>query len=412
MSKNIKKKEKIKPSMIVWFIYSIGSRIYMFFKNRIKVNRKIFKKRNKKEGCIVIYNHASNQDHFLTTIGFGLTRASYVASSHFYYNKTLRIILNMVKAISKEQFKPDIGTIKKIKRALQQKLPITIAPAGQTTMHGDNLRIDKSIVKLLKMCDVDVYAIQLHGAYMAYPKWRKYRRRSPIFINFVKVFTKLDLKTLSDEEIYQKTVDAININDRKEIKEYGYTIQAKSLVKGMEDMLYLCPKCNKMDSILSYKNSLICSNCKNTMTMNKWGKFEGIGNECVVMEDEAVWYEFEKSKFISKLKDNTLYLEGNFDLYYGVNHEYILKKVGTGKVILTNSELYYKGTMYGKEIRKDFKLANIYQIPFETRNHFDLPDDEGYYEFKPTEKEKTTIITKFVQAIDVIAQIRNENEYE
>ena len=48
MSKNIKKKEKIKPSMIVWFIYSIGSRIYMFFKNRIKVNRKIFKKRNKK----------------------------------------------------------------------------------------------------------------------------------------------------------------------------------------------------------------------------------------------------------------------------------------------------------------------------------------------------------------------------
>ena len=52
----------------------------------------------------------------------------------------------------------------------------------------------------------------------------------------MKVFTKLDLKTLSDEEIYQKTVDAININDRKEIKEYGYTIQAKSLVKGMEDM--------------------------------------------------------------------------------------------------------------------------------------------------------------------------------
>ena len=83
MSKNIKKNEKIKPSIIAWLIYSIGSRIYMFFKNRIKVNRKIFKKRNKKEGCIVIYNHASNQDHFLTTIGFGLTRASYVAQVIF-----------------------------------------------------------------------------------------------------------------------------------------------------------------------------------------------------------------------------------------------------------------------------------------------------------------------------------------
>lgn len=34
--------------------------------------------------------------------------------------------------------------------------------------------------------------------------------------------------------------------------------------------------------------------------MNKWGKFEGIGNECVVMEDEAVWYEFEKVNLFQK----------------------------------------------------------------------------------------------------------------
>ena len=57
------------------------------------------------------------------------------------------------------------------------------------------------------------------------------------------------------------------------------------------------------------------------------------------------------------------------------------------------------------------RLAPIIK-KLEKDNFFDLPDDEGYYEFKPTEKEKTTIITKFVQAIDVIAQIRNENEYE
>ena len=30
MSKNIKKNEKIKPSIIAWLIYSIGSRIYVF----------------------------------------------------------------------------------------------------------------------------------------------------------------------------------------------------------------------------------------------------------------------------------------------------------------------------------------------------------------------------------------------
>ena len=72
-------------------------------------------------------------------------------------------------------------------------------------------------------------------------------------------------------------------------------------------------------------------------------------------------------------KINTIFVDNNYDMKYTVNF---------GLNYFPEKE--YKGLKY----------------------------DEGYYEFKPTEKEKTTIITKFVQAIDVIAQIRNENEYE
>ena len=60
---------------------------------------------------------------------------------------------------------------------------------------------------------------------------------------------------------------------------------------------------------------------------------------------------------------------------------------------------------------------------FNHTNHFSFSRIQIYIIIKTTlafnslfstfiYKEKTTIITKFVQAIDVIAQIRNENEYE
>ncbi len=408
MPKKSKKNENLKPNVFAWFIYSIGSRIYMFFRNRIKVDKKAFKKRNKKEGCLVIYNHASNQDHFLATIGFGLTRTAYVVSSHFYYNKKLKRILRLASAISKDQFKPDIGTIKKIKKALQQKLPVTIAPAGQTTMHGGSLFIDKSIVKLIKLCNVDVYAIQICGAYLAYPKWRKFPRKSRIFIKFIKVFNKEELTQLTDEELYEKTIASISVDDRKVIKQLGYKIRSKALVAGLEDMLYLCPKCESMNRIISDKDRLICTNCSNMVKMNQYGRFEGIGDNYIAMDNEEVWYNYEENKIISQIKEKNLHLEGNFYLYLGDSTKYVLNKVGTGKVVLTATELYYEGTLNGNQIKKDFKLNAIHQIPFDVRSHFDIPDDEGYFEFKPTEGQTATIITQFAQAIDAFTKLRNE----
>ena len=173
MKKNTNKIGKVKPNPLAWFIYVTGSKIYMSKRNKVIIDRTVFKNRNKKEGCIVLYNHSSNKDHFVTTLSFGFTRVAYVTTSHFYYSKKLSFVLKLARAIPKEQFKSDVSTIKKIKRALNKKVPVAIAPTGQITVHGDALYFDPSIVKLLKMCKVDVYAIRMHGNYYAYPKWRK-----------------------------------------------------------------------------------------------------------------------------------------------------------------------------------------------------------------------------------------------
>lgn len=406
MKKNTNKIGKVKPNPLAWFIYVTGSKIYMSKRNKVIIDRTVFKNRNKKEGCIVLYNHSSNKDHFVTTLSFGFTRVAYVTTSHFYYSKKLSFVLKLARAIPKEQFKSDVSTIKKIKRALNKKVPVAIAPTGQITVHGDALYFDPSIVKLLKMCKVDVYAIRMHGNYYAYPKWRKYYRDVPIHSEFVKVIDKKELETLSDDEIYKRTYDAINVNDRQEQSKYNYQLHSQGLIEGIEDILYQCPKCMQKYQMATSKDLLICNFCGNTVKMNEKGFLEGVSQNYVLMQNEAEWYKWEQRKMIQEINNNTFKLEGKFKLITNLHEQYVLEEAGTGKLVLTPDRFYYEGYI-GDEIKtKEFKLDRLVQLPFEVRKHFDIPDDEGYFEFIPTDDENKAKIIQFVQAVEVISAMR------
>lgn len=408
MSKQ-KQKEKVMPSIFAWFVYSTASQILVRCLNKIRIDRKVFKKRNKKEGCIVLYNHTSKYDHYLTTAAFRYTRAAYVISSHFYFKSKIRAVLKMVRAIPKEQFKSDIGTIKKIKRALQHKLPVAIAPVGQITMHGESLHLDKSIVKLLKMCNVDVYTITLHGSYFAWPKWYIKRRVNPVHVKFDKLFDKNDLKVLSDDEIYNQIYNSIDIVDRNEVDLYNYNLKPENLILGIEDMLYKCPKCKSIDTLSTTDNVITCHSCGYSLKMNSRGIFENNSNDFIFVKNEAEWYNWEKEEILEIVKNNCLNLSGTFDIYHNINKDYELINLGTGKVVLTNDDLYYEGMFNGEEKRIDFKLSSLSQLPFETRNHFAIPSDEGTFEFKPSNGEKASKIAQFVQSVEVLSNYRKEN---
>ena len=92
MAQKNKKTSDFRAYYICWWIYTLVARIYVFFIGCAKRITNVFKKRNKKEGCIVLYNHTSKYDHFLTTAAFRYTRAAYVISTHFYFKSKMQYI--------------------------------------------------------------------------------------------------------------------------------------------------------------------------------------------------------------------------------------------------------------------------------------------------------------------------------
>lgn len=383
-----KKKENLKPNGFAWLIYRTYSAIAMKLKFNVKYDRSEFNARNKKEGCVVLYNHACNYDHFISTAFFKRAKVNYVISNRFMFNPLIRFVLRLVKVIHRDQFKNDTTSILKMKRVIERGGIIAIAPAGQVSIHGNMPYINPVIVKLLKMCKADVYTLQTTGSYLAAPKWCLSKRKYPISVKCVKTFSKEEIKSLDTDTLYNKITNDLNVCDRVYQQVANIEIKGKNLTKGLENILFICPKCEKKYTFESIENTLKCSCCGNTVVYNKYGFLEKSSDSDIILNDEALWCDYQKHQIMELIKANNYHFESSVSFYSNPNKEFKLELVGRGKLVFNNDTLKYIGTYLDKEIVKEFNLNILTQFPFSPNVRFNIPDEDGMLEFVPDNKQE------------------------
>ena len=140
--------------------------------------------------------------------------------------------------------------------------------------------------------------------------------------------------------------------------------------------------------------------------MDEYGFLRPVGDDCIMFENEAEWYKYQKELPKKEIKENKLHIEGDFLLKRNINDEWTLEDVGTGKLVLTNNSFYYDGTILDKHVLKKFNLEQLIQIPFDVAVRLTVPDDEGTFQFRPLNNPKQ--IMEYVQAIDAMRELRQE----
>ena len=63
-------------------------------------------------------------------------------------------------------------------------------------------------------------------------------------------------------------------------------------------------------------------------------------------------------------------------------------------------EFYYEGTILGEQVKKEFHLDLLTQLPFEPNVRFEVPDEEAMFRFIP--KRDLRVITEYVMIIDFL----------
>ena len=367
-----------KPNPIIYYIYHFICKIIAKFIFNTKILRNEVK--GVKGPYVVIANHESQID-FINLALISNRRMHMVISNSFYQTLSIKPLLDMIKVIPKQQFQTTPTDIRTMKRAIENNMPLGIYPVGLMTENGLSTDPGISIGKLLKFLKTDVYVCYTEGSYLTQPKWSKVRRKGQITIDAYKLISKEELATISNEDLYQLVRKNIDYNSYQNQKKNKILFKHGNNVEGLEYVLYQCPKCKSVKSIVSKdKTRLKCMCCSYEVEANNYGLFN---SEEIIYDTPSDW----SIEIIENLKEEMLlnpeYQLDDEVIISMINYQkHKFEEVGIGSISINKNNIILNGTINNEKVELNY-LTNTYpMLPFIPGKHLEIQDGQNIYRLK------------------------------
>jgi 1-acyl-sn-glycerol-3-phosphate acyltransferase len=353
-------------------IARLGVKMIFHSQYKLKFTYTDFDK-NRKEPFFLISNHASLHDPLY--VAMNIKKYPYpVTSNILYTNKLMKFGLNkIIKSIPKRKGQSDIQTIRHILNAFNKdKNSIMIFPEGNSSFFGEQTPTDyMSTAKIVKKISHDLVVAKINGGYFARPRWGNRRGRPEFHVHYYVLLTKdqidqMDLNTLS------KTIEtALLYNDYEWNKEQKITYRYSKKAVGLEQYIYVCPKCKSIQTLHTHKNDIYCDKCGHLAHINKYHLLEGLSFDNLIE-----WNQIQK-KVLKSQKSNRVY-ESNGKLYQIELNKGGRRKIGQVKAYLDDKQLL----LSNKHIQKPFDIDKINGLVLTQKNILSFDYDENTYMIK------------------------------
>ncbi len=349
---------------------------------------------------VILSNHVNNLDPFFIN-AYVDKPISYLASDEYFRNPILKNLLKFTGAVPKTKFKSDFTAIKEIIKMKNKNRIIGIFPEGKRSWDGTTDEFLKPTLKLLKLLKIPVVAVTLKGAHLSSPRWADKMRKGKIIISYKKI--------LSGEEIKEYSLDKINEIIISELQHDEYNFQyknmnyykGKKLAEKLELFIFTCPKCKSINNMKSKNDNFFCENCDYHTTYTNQGFFNSKINELYFNnpKDWNIWQlDYLKSIISNKIKENKIILkEDNIFLSKGTKAKK-LKKIGQGKLILNNKNLYFFNNLNTK---LEFEFNNLAGLNIQYNNKLEFYYKNNLYRF---DFNKVSAY-KWLKSIQILKQI-------
>ncbi len=331
----------------------------------------------------VLCNHCSTIDWILAGIAMRPYYLNAVVSRYFYSIPVLRMMLRQMGAIPKDQFSPDVAAIKSMLSTAKLGGNIFLFPEGRMSPGGVSETFERSTVKLLRHLKQPVVAIHLYGAYFTHPKWSKSMRRGRIDAHVKVILTPEQMAQMTDDQVYEKMVEALKTDEYAWQKINRVKFKGRKMSEGLEDVLFLCPKCGAEHTMRASKNVIKCENCGNGASLNQYYDLIPLDDSCVIPENIGVWHsrqaeyirrQIEEQPDISMTDTATLLL---------TSERRWLRPVGSGTIRLDRNGFTYSGTRDGQPFTQEIPISAIPAIAFSQGKSIEIYYQGEFYSFEP-----------------------------
>lgn len=273
------------------------------------------------EPCVILSTHGSVLDAAYAGGAIAPKYYTGVIAKKLFALPVLGKILTAADFIPKKQFVVEISCIKQIKNSIDNNISVFICPEGKTSVDGRNSYISPSIAKLIKWIGAPVLFYRVHGSYLSCPRFGK-MRRGKIQVEARLLFGKDEIEKLSVDEIFEKLSGEFKYNDHEYQEKNRLKFKCRAPSKGLELLLYKCPKCGAEFKNFSKGDVISCSACGNSVKIDLYGKIipiapidvgriginaengESFGvnsNRSVAIDRIDRWVDFQKDALIAEI---------------------------------------------------------------------------------------------------------------
>ena len=334
-------------------------------------------KLDRKQNYLIICNHSCSLDPFM--LGKSFFRPIYfVASDDLLKNGFIsKIMKHTVAPIPIRKGTMDISSIRNCIYIAKEGGTIGIFPEGNRTYSGEISYLGINLVKFIRKLDLPLIIYHIDGGYGLDPRWGKKSRRGKGSRGYVqRLLSKEELCSLKDEELLK----IINTNLSQEISP-SLRFKSKEKAEYLERVLFVCPKCHALETLVSEKNAIRCKCCSLEATYEEDLSFSS-NEPSFKFKKVSEWMNYQKEYLKDLAIEENKVLLGDEKVTLISCLEGKEKEVElVGKLQMNSKSFIIKGE---KEIQFFFK--DIKQVENQGKHKLLFYIGKDYYEFKGGER--------------------------
>ncbi len=248
----------------------------------------------------VVANHNCDLDPALVALSFP-KQMFFVASEHvFRFRLGGWLLQRLFAPISRIKGATDASAAMDVIRTLRTGGNVCLFAEGNRSFNGVTGPIFPATGKLAKASGAALVTYKLEGGYLTTPRWAKTQRRGRMRGYCVNVYSAEQLKAMTAKEVNQAIAN--------DLLEDAFTRQladpqdyrGKRLAEGLEDALFLCPRCGGIRTLKGRDDQFGCQGCGLTLTYTKQGFFSGESIPFTTVRDWDAWQREALDKLVQE----------------------------------------------------------------------------------------------------------------
>ena len=360
-----------------------GVRIYLFLCGvKVKTVNKIGKPENP---SIILCNHGSFIDFIYAAALLRKHKPHFIVARLYFYHNILGALLRKVGAFPKSMFAMDMENAKNCLTVLKNNEILAMMPEARLSTAGRFEDIQGSTYSFIKRSDVPVYSVKICGDYLADPKWGKgFRRGSVVEAELDILYTAEQVKALSLEQLKQGIEQRLYYDEFRWLEQRpAIRYRSRHLAEGLENILAVCPSCNRKHTIRTDKNKISCEHCGHLTSLDERYGFDHEFRFDTITQ----WYDWQKELLEQEIIANEDFiLSSEVELRLPGDGNSLTRHSGHGVCTLNRDGLTYSGTKDGEPVELHFTLQRLYRLLFGAGENFEIYDGTQILYFVPGER--------------------------